>query len=69
MSRTNVRQDDIIQAVNAGLIICRQDGVTVARVHEHAVLKYDHEVRLLEAGNIQFFWKRIDVLISAVIDV
>ena len=64
----NVLRDEIIEAANTGPIICRQDGVTVVRVRQHAVLKYGHEVRLSEAWNIQLVRKRTDVPIPAVID-
>jgi hypothetical protein len=67
-NKCDVLRDEIIQAANTGPIVCRQDGVTVARVHEHSVLKYGHGVHLSEALNIQFVRKRIHVPIPAVID-
>ena len=67
-NKCNLLRDETVQAANTGSIIYRQGGVTVARVYEHAVLKYGHGVRLSEAWNMQVVRKMTDVPIPAVID-
>lgn len=61
-------RDEIIQAARTGPVIYRQGGVTVARVGQHAVLKYGRGVNLWEALNVQYVRERTDVLVPAVID-
>ena len=67
-SINSISREEIIHAARTAPILHQQGGVTVARVHRDAVLKYGEDVGLSEARNMQLVMESTDVRLPTLFD-